>query len=211
EGALVLVLYAVHREQVDDVSLLEADPAELHPADLRVRAADRVAGVGAGDLRGLTQAAELGAEHDPSGRRRTADVVRSGRGDFLRATARVVRDHRCLPCSIRGHRRTTPSTRSRQGGGVAPPANRRTRDRRTPPRPRRRGGVPSTYAVTSESPYTARISFTGWNQVSPPLPQLPQPPEVTPWAWSPVMYEPPESPGSAHTLVFVIWCTAPCA
>ena len=31
--------------------------------------------------------------------------------------------------------------------------------------------------------------------------QSPEPPEVTPWAWSTEMKEPPESPGSAQTLV----------
>ena len=58
-------------------------------------------------------------------------------------------------------------------------------------------------AVCRVRPYAPRISLTGWNQVSPPLEQLPQPPDVTPWAWSPVMNEPPESPPSAQTLVLV--------
>lgn len=62
----------------------------------------------------------------------------------------------------------------------------------------------SRQAVCSVSPYRLRISLIGWCQVSPPLLQLPQPPEVTPCAWSPLMNEPPESPGSAHTLVLVI-------
>lgn len=60
-------------------------------------------------------------------------------------------------------------------------------------------------AVWSVSPYRFRISLIGWCQVSPPELQSPQPPEVTPCAWSPLMKEPPESPGSAHTLVLVIW------
>lgn len=60
-------------------------------------------------------------------------------------------------------------------------------------------------AVCSVSPYRFNISLTGWCQVSPPPLQLPQPPEVTPCAWSPLMKDPPESPGSAQTLVFVIW------
>lgn len=64
--------------------------------------------------------------------------------------------------------------------------------------------VPDDQAVCSVSPYLFRISLIGWCQVSPPLLQLPQPPEVTPCAWSPLMNEPPESPGSAHTLVLVI-------
>lgn len=35
-------------------------------------------------------------------------------------------------------------------------------------------------AVCSVSPYRFRISLIGWCQVSPPLVQLPQPPDVTP-------------------------------
>src|ERR687894_161728 len=39
--------------------------------------------------------------------------------------------------------------------------------------------------------------------MTPPEVQLPEPPEVTPCAWSPVSHEPPESPGSAQALVRV--------
>ncbi len=66
------------------------------------------------------------------------------------------------------------------------------------------GGARGSQAVTRVSPYVDRISLTGWNQVCPPLEQLPEPPEVTPCAWSPLTNEPPESPGSAQTLVPVI-------
>ena len=47
EQPLVLarVLDAVQLEQVGDVAFLEADPAELHPADLGLGGADRVAGL----------------------------------------------------------------------------------------------------------------------------------------------------------------------
>ncbi len=43
----------------------------------------------------------------------------------------------------------------------------------------------------------------------PPTEQLPLPPEVTPWAWVPEIHEPPESPGSAQTLVRVTPETVP--
>lgn len=55
-----------------------------------------------------------------------------------------------------------------------------------------------------------RISLTGWWYVVPPTLQLPEPPEVTPWAWLPEMNEPPESPGCAHALVRVRPVTRPC-
>ena len=44
----------------------------------------------------------------------------------------------------------------------------------------------------------------------PPEVQLPEPPEVTPWAWLPDIHEPPESPGSAQALVRVRPLTVPC-
>src|SRR6185312_11529690 len=55
----------------------------------------------------------------------------------------------------------------------------------------------------------ARISLTGWKKVSPPTVQSPEPPEVTPCAWSPESHGPPESPPSAQTLVRVRPVTAP--
>lgn len=104
-----------------------------------------------------------------------------------------------------GTARTRPSAAARaaavpgrmpglsRGSGVLP------RDRPSGP------AVVRCQAVCRVSPYRFRISLIGWCQVSPPELQLPHPPEVTPCAWSPLMKEPPESPGSAHTLVLVIW------
>src|SRR5262245_18490888 len=64
-------------------------------------------------------------------------------------------------------------------------------------------------------PYLLRASFTGWKKVVPPELQLPEPPEVRPMAVTvdvPLLTrEPPESPGSAHTLVRIIWLTEPSA
>ncbi len=51
--------------------------------------------------------------------------------------------------------------------------------------------------------------MTGWKNVSPPTVQSPEPPEVTPWAWSPESHGPPESPPSAQTSVRVRPVTAP--
>ena len=65
--------------------------------------------------------------------------------------------------------------------------------------------------MVSDSPYTPRISLTGWNHIVPPEEQLPVPPEVTPWAWLPEIHEPPESPGSAQALLRVRPETAPWA
>jgi hypothetical protein len=45
------------------VALLEPDPPVLHPADLGVRAADRLGGLLGGNAMGLTQPAQLAAEH----------------------------------------------------------------------------------------------------------------------------------------------------
>ena len=45
----------------------------------------------------------------------------------------------------------------------------------------------------------------------PPDEQLPEPPEVTPWAWLPEIQEPPESPGSAQALLRLRPDTEPCA
>jgi hypothetical protein len=72
------------------------------------------------------------------------------------------------------------------------------------------GVVGPPLPVSSDSPYADRISFTGWKYVVPPEVQLPDPPEVTPCAWLPDSHEPPESPGSAQTLVRVRPVTVPC-
>src|SRR5215207_731056 len=63
------VVELVEGQQIVDVAHLEADPAELEPADLGLRAADRPAGVGAADVGVLAHPAEVGAEHDPQGGR----------------------------------------------------------------------------------------------------------------------------------------------
>src|SRR5207237_5090621 len=63
--ALPRVRDAVEGKEIDDVALLEADPAQLHPADLRFRTADRVARLLPGDATGLPQAPQLGAEEHP--------------------------------------------------------------------------------------------------------------------------------------------------
>ena len=61
--------HAVQGEQVLDVPVLEADPAVLHPADLRMRATDGLRGLLGSDLPGLTESAELGSQDDPLDRR----------------------------------------------------------------------------------------------------------------------------------------------
>ena len=61
-------------------------------------------------------------------------------------------------------------------------------------------GVPPP-PVISVTLAALSASFTGWKYVVPPEEQLPEPPEVMPWACVPASSEPPESPGSAHTLV----------
>ena len=48
-----------------------------------------------------------------------------------------------------------------------------------------------------------------WKKVVPPELQLPEPPEVTPWAWPPLIHDPPESPGSAQAFVLVSPVTVP--
>ena len=62
--------------------------------------------------------------------------------------------------------------------------------------------------MTSATPYRLSASLTGWKNVVPPDVQFPEPPEVKPCAWTRVAplgdtYAPPESPGSAQTLVRV--------
>jgi hypothetical protein len=56
-GALAVLPDAVEGEQVGDVALLEADAAQLHPADLRLRGADLPAGGLAGDPLALSELA----------------------------------------------------------------------------------------------------------------------------------------------------------
>ena len=62
-------------EQVDDVALLEADPAQLQPADLGAGRADPVPGIVTGDPPGLTQLAQLGTEKDTQHRRAAARMA----------------------------------------------------------------------------------------------------------------------------------------
>jgi hypothetical protein len=94
ERSFLLVVDAVHRQQVDDVAFLETDAAELHAADLRVRAANVVARLGTGDLGCLPKAAQLCAEHDAPGGRRTGLIATAKPGRLLKA--RVLRGHQAL-------------------------------------------------------------------------------------------------------------------
>lgn len=55
------------------------------------------------------------------------------------------------------------------------------------------------------APWLLRASMTGWKYVTPPKAQSPVPPEVRPMAVLPEKSGPPLSPGSAHTLVRIIW------
>ncbi|CAM5506713.1 hypothetical protein SHIRM173S_11639 [Streptomyces hirsutus] len=52
-------------------------------------------------------------------------------------------------------------------------------------------------------PVAERASVTGWKKVVPPEEQLPLPPEVRPTALPPEKSEPPLSPGSAQTSVWI--------
>src|SRR5690606_38097980 len=52
-------------------------------------------------------------------------------------------------------------------------------------------------------PVADRASVTGWKKVVPPEVQSPLPPEVRPTALSPEKSEPPLSPGSAQTSVWI--------
>src|SRR6185437_6069679 len=69
--ALPGVCHSVHGEQVDHVPLLEADPAQLESADLRLGGADGVTGFRARDLGGYPQPAQPRAQHDAAGGRAT--------------------------------------------------------------------------------------------------------------------------------------------
>jgi hypothetical protein len=96
------VLDAVQLEQIGDIALLDRDPAELHPADLRLGAPDRPAGLIAGDAFGLAQAPEPGAQlHAPD--RRTTVLLHQGRysglagGDVVPAAEQVLPDSHVLP------------------------------------------------------------------------------------------------------------------
>jgi hypothetical protein len=60
--ALLLVVQPVQAEQVLDVALLETDPAEFHPADLRFGGADLPAGVLPADPLRLAQAAQMSTQ-----------------------------------------------------------------------------------------------------------------------------------------------------
>src|SRR5690348_11499564 len=62
-GALFVVGDAVQGEQVGKIALLEPDPAVLDPADLGVRAADRLGGLLGGNAAGFAQPVQLAAEH----------------------------------------------------------------------------------------------------------------------------------------------------
>jgi hypothetical protein len=73
--AFLHVVLAVQREQVDDVAFLEADPAQLHPADLRLRGADRITGLGPGQAPFLAQSPQVRADQDPDGRGCVARTV----------------------------------------------------------------------------------------------------------------------------------------
>lgn len=59
-------------------------------------------------------------------------------------------------------------------------------------------------------PVADSASVTGWKNVSPPEVQSPLPPEVRPIALLPEKSEPPLSPGSAHTSVWMSPLTVPC-
>lgn len=63
--ALLLVHDAVQGEEVGDVTLLVADPAQFQPADLRVRGPDGFARGLARDVPGFAKPAKLRTEHDP--------------------------------------------------------------------------------------------------------------------------------------------------
>jgi len=80
--ALLGVLHAVKGEQVLHVAFLEADPAALHPAQLRFRPADAVRGLAPADPGALAKSAQLGAEDEPahrrSGRRFLMRIVEHG-------------------------------------------------------------------------------------------------------------------------------------
>ena len=70
-SAFVVVGDAVQGEQVGDVTFLEADPAELHPADLGLGGADLPTGSLAADPLRLSQPAQVSAEQHPQNGRPT--------------------------------------------------------------------------------------------------------------------------------------------
>src|SRR5690606_21133419 len=66
--------------------------------------------------------------------------------------------------------------------------------------------VADTYGTRDQPicvPVADRASVTGWKKVVPPEEQSPLPPEVRPTALLPEKSEPPLSPGSAHTSVWI--------
>ena len=67
------------------------------------------------------------------------------------------------------------------------------------------GGAPSMQVVAE----VLTASRTGWKKVVPPLVQSPLPPEVSPSAFVPSYSGPPESPPSAHTVVWIRPLTRP--
>src|SRR5690606_22935314 len=91
------------------------------------------------------------------------------------------------------------------GAGAHPPAG-LTPGTRTS-RPARAGrDVADTYGTRDQPicvPVADRASVTGWKKVVPPEEQSPLPPEVRPTALLPEKSEPPLSPGSAHTSVWI--------
>ncbi len=60
-----------------------------------------------------------------------------------------------------------------------------------------------------DTPYALSASVTGWKNVVPPVEQLPLPPDVMPRAVDPLYSAPPESPGSAQTVVWIMPRTTP--
>src|SRR5947209_18722013 len=63
-SAFLLIGNAVETKQVRDVAIPEADPAELHAADVRVGRPDRVGGRCCGDTPRFTQPTQLSAQHN---------------------------------------------------------------------------------------------------------------------------------------------------
>src|SRR5262249_32630568 len=64
--ALLDVLDPVQSEQIGDVALLEPDPAQLHPADLGLRSANRVPGLLPAQALGQPQSTKTRSELDPA-------------------------------------------------------------------------------------------------------------------------------------------------
>jgi hypothetical protein len=71
----LFVRHAVQRQQVRDIALLEADPAQLHSADLGAGRSDLPAGSVSADVLGLAQPSQLTSEQDAEDRRAAARRV----------------------------------------------------------------------------------------------------------------------------------------